>query len=100
MTHKIHIARAWCDECLRDCFFAYDEATGQNQHVGPESQDLSEKAQELGRKGYKASHRSGVFTYTLYKAAPLALPLDWQFVNDRYEAMDAARQKELLEQDW
>lgn len=88
------IARAWCDECLMDCFFAYDEATGANEHLGASSSDLANKAADLQSRGYVASHRNRVYTYTLYKAASLAqpLPLEWEMLQE-------AKEPEYI-QDW
>lgn len=93
MAHRIQIARAWCDECLSQCFFAHDENTGVNQHLGNSTSDLATKSQELKAKGYYESHRSGVYTYTLYKAAPLALPLEWQMAIEERQLVD-------VDQDW
>jgi len=93
MAHRIQIARAWCDECLSQCFFARDESTGTNQHLGASTSDLGRKSEELKARGFLASHRSGVFTYTLYKSQPLALPLDWQMAIEERESVDQ-------EQDW
>lgn len=93
MSHRIQIARAWCDACLMQCFFAHDESTGQNQHLGAQTTDLAHKAEELKAKGFRASHRSGVYTYTLWKSAPLALPLDWQMAIEERQYID-------VDQDW
>lgn len=84
MAHRVQISRAWCDECLNQCFFAHDEGTRRNQHLGPNTIDLAHKAEELKAKGYTASHRSGVYTYTMYKAAPL-IPLEWQILAESKE---------------
>ena len=97
MAHKIQIARAWCDQCLMDCWHSCDEGTAEKKHLGEYNAELW---QELTAKGYQVSHRGGVYTFTLYKAAPLAMPLDWQFINDRSEAMDETYQNELINQDW
>lgn len=88
MAQRIQIARAWCDECLRDCFQSYDESTGKREHIGPETQDLGKKTEELKARGYQVSHRAGVFTFTLWKAAPLALPLEWQMLIEEHEKID------------
>ena len=32
MSQEITVARAWCEEHLADCYFAYDESTGENTH--------------------------------------------------------------------
>jgi len=89
MAHKIQISRAWCNECLSECFFAFDTATGQSTHVGPDTSDLAHKGAELSAQGYTSSHHGGVYTYTLYKAAPLIpLPLDWQMAMEARETID------------
>lgn len=93
MAHRIQIARAWCDECLQDCFFSYDESTGRKEHLGASTTDLGRKSEELKERGFVASHRSGVFTYTRYNSQPLALPLDWQMAGDERESVD-------VYQDW
>jgi hypothetical protein len=82
MAHRIQIARAWCDEHLAQCWHSHDLATGANEHLGESN---AAKWQELKDKGYQVSHRGGVFTFTLWKAAPLALPLDWQMVRESKE---------------
>jgi len=93
MTHRIQIARAWCDECLSECFFAHDESTRANEHLGASTSDLGRKSKELKENGFVASHRSGIFIFTLYKSQPLALPLDWQKAIEERESVD-------VYQDW
>jgi hypothetical protein len=89
MAHRIQIARAWCDECLDQCWFSYDEASGVNEHLGTSN---ASKWQALKDKGYQIAHSGGgVFTFTLYKAAPL-IPLEWQMVAE-------SREPEYI-QDW
>lgn len=65
-----------------DCFQSYDESTGIREHLGPDTQDLARKGQELKNSGYLISHRNGVFTYTLYKDHLHPLPLEWQMSLD------------------
>lgn len=92
MAHRIQIARAWCDQCLMDCWHSYDEGTSRKEHLGESN---AAKWEELQDKGYQVSHRGGVYTFTLYKAQPLALPLDWQMALE-------SREPEYvdIEQDW
>ena len=82
MTNRVQISRAWCDECLAQCWHAHDESTGRNEHLGNSN---AAKWQELKDKGYQVSHRGGVYTFTLWKAAPLALPLEWQILAESKE---------------
>lgn len=83
MAHRIQIARAWCDECLANCWHAYDEGTGVRQHLGASN---AAKWEELKAKGYQAKHSGGgAYTFTLWKAAPLALPLEWQILAESKE---------------
>lgn len=83
MTHRIQIARAWCDQCLRDCWFSFDEGTRISEHLGESN---AEKWNELKSKGYQPRHNGGgAFTFTLWKAAPLALPLEWQILAESKE---------------
>lgn len=65
----------------------------QREHIGANTADLGQKSEELKARGYQASHRAGVFTFTLWKAAPLALPLDWQMAIEERESVD-------IYQDW
>lgn len=92
MANRIQIARAWCDEHLAQCWEAYDEGTGVHEHLGASN---AAKWEELKAKGYQPAHRGGVYTFTLYKAQPLALQLDWQMALK-------TREPEYIdiEQDW
>lgn len=90
MAQRIQIARAWCDECLAQCWFAFDEQTRVNEHLG---MDNSKKWEELKAQGYQPAHRGGVYTFTLWKAQPLALPLDWQMAIEERQHID-------VNQDW
>lgn len=91
MAHRIQFSRAWCDDHLAQCYYSHDESTGVNQHVGT-SADFGRQVAQLQARGYVGSHKGGgVFVYTLYKAAPLALPLEWQIV--------ASKEPEYI-QDW
>lgn len=94
MAHRIQISRAWCDECLCNCFHAYDESTGENQHVGNTTYDLGQYTAPLIKRGYLASHRNGVFTYTLYKDHLHPVPLEWQLLAESKEP------EYLRDQDW
>jgi len=89
MANRIQLARAWCDQCLSDCWFAFNEQTGVNQHLGESN---AEKWVELKAQGYEPAHRGGVYTFTQWKAAPLALPLEWQMIAE-------SKQPEYI-QDW
>jgi hypothetical protein len=96
MAHRIQIARAWCDECLCDCWFAYDESTRISEHLGTSN---AKKWEELKAQGYQVTHRGGgVFTFTQWKAAPLALPLEWQILADNIPLWES-KQPEYV-QDW
>lgn len=85
MTNRIQITRAWCDECLGECFHAYNEGTGEHEHLGPDTADLARKGEELKAQGYQSSHRGGVFTYTLYKDHLHPVPLEWQLLAESKE---------------
>lgn len=77
------MARAWCDEHLAQCWETYDEATGVHEHIGLSNAD---KWNKLKAKGYQPKHMGGgVFTFTLWKAAPLTLPPEWQMVRESKE---------------
>lgn len=95
MAHTIQMSRAWCDECLRDCWFTFDEQSQVNQHIG---QDNAHAWNTLKAQGYTVKHSGGgAFTFTLWKARPLALPLDWQMAIEERET----KEPEYLEnQDW
>ena len=90
---RIRIARAWCDECLRDCWFSFNENTFEHKHIGI---DISQVWENLKAQGYQVAHRAGVFTFTQWKGsplapcdtAPLALPLDWQMAIEERESVD------------
>ena len=95
--NQITAARAWCDECFANCYHAYNHNTGQKTHIGPTTADLGAYAEKLTTKGYRAAHKGGgTFTYTLYKSAPLALPLDWQMAIDEQHQ---TKEPEYI-QDW
>mgnify|MGYP001586841442 CR=1 FL=1 len=93
MAIRIQIARAWCDACLASCYQAYDESTGIRSHVGNTTADLGAYTAPLKERGFYISHRGGVYTATLYKSQPLALPLDWQMAIEERESVD-------VDQDW
>ena len=81
LSEEIVIARAWCKECLRDCFQAYNETTGRHTHLGPETTDLVTYTDELKTKGFQyGGHHSGTWKYYRRVNQPLALnthDLDW-----------------------
>ncbi len=93
MAQSIQLSRAACDECFDLCWFAYDEATGQNKHID----DLTTYRAELEAQGfYYAGYRAGVLTYKRARAAaPLAV--DWQML---LEAHEAERKMIDIDQDW
>ena len=80
--NRTRIARSWCDECLDNCWFAFDEQTRVTEHLGDSN---AKKWEELKAQGYQVAHRGGVYTFTQWKAAPLALPLEWQMIAERKE---------------
>lgn len=82
MAHRIQLARAWCDEHLAPCWWAYDEASQISEHLGETN---AKKWNELKEKGYQASHRGGAYTFTLYKSASLSSPLEWQVLAESKE---------------
>lgn len=83
MAHKIQISRAWCDDDLCQCWFSFDETTRVTEHLGTSN---AAKWDELKAKGYQVKHNGGgVFTFTLWKAAPLAMPFEWQMVRETKE---------------
>lgn len=81
----IKISRAWCDDDMQDCYFAYNETTGESTHC----ESYTAESRKLMAQGYYyAGHSRGVFTYRLSKSAPLALPLDWQMATQELERID------------
>lgn len=84
MAHKIEFKKAWCDECFADCYFSYDHSTGVSQHIGTGTPALSKALQPLKQQGYYVKHLGhGDYSATIYKAAPLALPLEWQIAESK-----------------
>jgi hypothetical protein len=91
---RIEFSRAWCADCFDDCYWSYNAQTGITRHIGSGTLALAAALNPLKRAGYYISHRGhGDYTATLYKAAPIALPLDWQM------AMQLADQRETVDQD-
>jgi hypothetical protein len=95
MANRIQIARAWCDECLGQCWFSFNEQTQAHEHLGDSN---AAKWDELKAQGYQPAHQGGVYTFTLYKAAPLALPLEWQIIADAITLRES-KEPEYI-QDW
>jgi hypothetical protein len=95
MSHRIVVSRSWCQECLRDCFQAYDEATGRWTHIGPETQDFAAFSAELKERGYYARHEQGsVYSFHRLASRPLPIPDDIvQYIEARGDLIDA-------DQDW
>jgi hypothetical protein len=97
MSEEIVIARAWCKECLRDCFQSYNESTGQHKHIGPDTSDLAAYTADLKSFGFRfGGHRSGTFRFYRYKSQPLVIEaqqLDWLM------SMEVKVEAEV-EQDW
>ena len=87
----IRFSRAWCDDHMKDCFFSYNETTGEHKHVD----SYTEASADLIAHGfYYAGHRAGVFTYCQRKSAPLAL--DFQMLIDQHEAESEADNEPLF----
>jgi hypothetical protein len=88
MAHRIEFKKTWCDECFADCYFSYDHSTGINKHEGVGTNALSKALAPLKTQGYYVKHLGrGDYEATLYKAAPLAipLPLEWQILAESKE---------------
>lgn len=84
MAQKIHLSNTWCDEHLARCWQSYNEGTGENKHI-----NYTQETKALPLRGYiYTGHRAGVFTYSLRKSQPLALPLDWQMAIEERESVD------------
>jgi hypothetical protein len=85
--------RVYCDRHIDLCHQAYDDATGLTKCI----EDPAAYGKRLLAMGYYYSgHNHGLYTYTLRKSSPLALPADWQM------ALELADQRETREivQDW
>lgn len=83
MAHRVQISRAWCNECLSQCWFSYDESSGVNEHLGESN---ATKWKSLKAQGYLAKHNGGgVFTFTLYKDHLHSLPLEWHILAESKE---------------
>jgi len=94
---RIQFRKAWCNECFANCYWSHNDSTGQAKHVGTGTPALADALEPLRRAGYYISHLGhGDYTATLYKAAPIALPPDWQI------ALQLADQRENVDtdQDW
>ena len=91
--NRVHIARAFCDDHLAECWFKFDEQTGQATHI----ESYTTESKRLESLGYiYTGHQAGAYTYSLRKSSPLAgipLPLDWQMALDARESIDQ-------DQDW
>jgi hypothetical protein len=73
---EISFARAFCDEHLEDCYFSYNENTGETIHIG-DTADYREAANELEAHGYYyAGHMHQAFVYRSRRSAPINEPLD------------------------
>jgi len=91
MAQTVTLSRAYCDDHMGECWQAHNEATGKTECVP----SYTEESQKLKSQGYVyTGHRAGLYTYSLRKSAPLALPLDWQIaIEERPEYVD-------VYQDW
>jgi hypothetical protein len=94
MSQRIVISRIWCNECLQDCFQAFDESTGRWTHLGPETQDFVAYSNELKAQGYYSRHEGGS-TYAFYPLAKHpSIPDDLvRYIEAHSDLIDA-------EQDW
>lgn len=90
---SVTIARSWCKEHLANCYFCFNEQTGENTHIGHATWDLARFMKALEKQGFWFRHRAGVYSGTCWKATPIPLPLDWQLAEEQHEAID-------LNQDW
>lgn len=76
---RVQFSKAWCNECFANCYFSYNEQTSETKHIGAGTVNLAQELEPLKKSGYYIKHSGhGDYTATLYKAAPIALPLDWQ----------------------
>lgn len=93
----IEFKRAWCAECWMNCYFSYSSSTGRTTHVG-DSASMAEALAKLTRSGYSTRHDGrGDYSARLWKAAPIALPIDWQM---GLELADQPRETVDQNQDW
>ena len=90
----IKLSRAYCEEDMKDCVFSFNENTGITTHC----KDMGTEMQSLEAQGYRyQGHKNGVYTYCLYKAAPLtADEAAYQMALN----LDAAFEAKLQNQDW
>jgi hypothetical protein len=84
---SVTIARSWCQEHWANCFFCYNDQTGENTHIGHETAQAAQYMKALEKQGFWFRHRAGVYTGTCWKTT-LALPLDWQIMESQHDQID------------
>jgi hypothetical protein len=97
MADERTVSTGWCKVHYSNCYWEYNEHTGNNKHIGTRA-DFLDYFGKMKRTGFQCSQRSDVWHFYRRASAPLNIPvqLDWLMAMEARESIE----NDPPEQDW